>query len=442
MAEDKSRWISRQVRFVSQRVRGERGLPFQDLLNPEVIEEVIREMGVCCRECVFTPAVTIWTFLSQVLSTDHSCRDAVLRLRTHLVSDQQWPCSADTSPYCKARQRLPEQLPIELARRIGAELHQLRPDDEGFLAGRPIKLVDGSTVSMPDTAANQAEYPQSSSQQPGLGFPLARIAALICWHTGAVLDLAVGPYAGKETGETALLRDMFRRLSPGDLVVADRYFGNWWTIAMLRARRVDVIVPLHQLRSCDFRRGSAQGREDHLVTWPKPARPEWMSEALYQTLPDQLVIRELRTRSSDPTTRANHVTLVTTLLDPDAFPKTQIGQAYHWRWDAELDLRSIKSVMQMDVLRCKSPEMVRKEIGMHLLGYNLIRTIMVESAEQYGLQPREISFKGTLQAVNAFRSSVVLSRAADIPRLYENLLAMIARTTASATAPAESNPER
>jgi len=317
-------------------------------------------------------------------------------------------------------------LPLKLARRVGAELHRIARQDKSFLNGRSLKLADGSTLSMPDTPSNQAEYPQPNTQKPGVGFPLARFVVLIDWSCGAVLDLAIGPYTGKETGETALLRQMFDRLTAGDIIVADTYFGNWWTIAMLHARGVDVVFPLHQLRTCDFRRGTRLGFEDHTVIWPKPQRPKWMNRDAYESLPSDLVIRELRVHSEDPTTRADHITLVTTLTDHDLYPKEQISKAYGWRWDSELDLRSIKSCLQMDVLRCKSPEMVCKEIGMHLLAYNLIRTVMVESAHQHDRHPREISFKGTLQALNAFRGAAVLSSPEKLPMLYDDLLAMIA----------------
>ena len=168
------------------------------------------------------------------------------------------------------------------------------------------------------------------------------------------------------------------------------------------------------------------GFEDHIVTWPKPARPEWMDVPTWESLPDELEIRELRVHSKDPTTRVDQLTIVTTLTQPELYPKAQLSKAYHWRWDSELDLRSIKTFMQMDVLRCKSPEMVRKEIGMHLLAYNLIRTVMAESASEYNLQPREISFKGTLQAINAFRASVVLTPHTELPVFYDDLLAMVA----------------
>jgi Transposase DDE domain len=426
MAEHRSRWISEQVRNVVQRVRGQGSLPFQDVLSSKRMADVIRETGTGWRHCSWTPEVTVWTFLTQVLSADHSCRDAVVKLRTHQVSDGKIPVSPETGPYCKARQRLPEELPFELARRVGAELDRCVPRPKDFLGGRALRLIDGTTFSMPDTAANQQAYPQPSTQAPGVGFPLARLVALLSWHSGAVREIALAPYAGKETGETALFRQMFECLSFGEIVIGDTYFGSWWTIAMLKARGVDSIFPLHQLRACDFRRGVRLGFEDHTVVWVKPARAAWMDPETYESLPDELTVRELKVHSDDPTTRVGEITLVTTLLDPDLAPKHQISQAYHWRWDAEPDLRSIKCSLQMDVLRCKTPEMVRKEIGMHLLAYNLIRTVIAESAAEYHVEPRSLSFKGALQALNAFRSTAVLAPAADLPLLYDDLLGIIA----------------
>ena len=426
MAKDKSDWISGQVRMVMERVRDGRSLPFQDVLSSEKVAQAIRDTDTAWRECGWTPAATVWTFLTQVLSPDHSCRDAVAKLRIHQLSDGQIPVSPMTGPYCKARQRLPEALPMLMACRAGAELDRsvARPAD--FLAGRLIRMVDGTTVSMPDTAANQKVYPQPSTQKPGMGFPLARIVALLSFHSGAVREFAIAPYAGKETGETALFRQMFDRLNPGEIVVGDTFFGNWWTIAMLRSRGVDSIFPLHQLRTCDFRRGQRLGFEDHVVSWAKPARPQWMDPATYAALPAALTVRELRIHSDDPTTRVNQITLVTTMLDPVIAPRDQISQAYHWRWNAEPDLRSIKCSLQMDVLRCKSPEMVRKEISMHLLAYNLIRTVIAESAAENHVEPRSLSFKGALQSINAFRSMIVLAATGDLPLLFDDLLGMIA----------------
>ena len=426
MAQNKSRWISEQVRIVRERVRGKGALPFQDVLSSNMVAQAIRDTATGWRDCSWTPEVTVWTFLTQVLSADHSCREAVVKLRMHQLSVGQIPVAAETGPYCKARQRLPEKLPLELARRVGAELDRCVPRQTNFLGGRSLKLVDGTTVSMPDTAANQQAYPQPSTQTPGVGFPLARIVALLSWHSGAVREIAIAPYAGKETGETALFRQMFDRLESGEIVVGDTYFGNWWTIAMLQARGVDSIFPLHQLRTCDFRRGARLGFEEHVVSWPKPGRPAWMELETYESLPEELTVREMRVHSDDPTTRVDEITLVTTMLDPVVAPKSQISQAYHWRWDAESDLCSIKCSLQMDVLRCKTPEMVRKEIGMHLLAYNLIRTVIAESADEYQVEPRSLSFKGALQSLNAFRFTIVLAPAAALPLLYDQLLGMIA----------------
>ena len=426
MAEDRSRWISEQVRIATEHVSANGFLPFQDLLNSERVAQVMRETGGGWRKCDWSAQLTVWTFLLQVLSADHSCRDAVARVRMYQLSLGQCPVAPDTGPYCKARQRLPETVPLELARQMGAELDRCVPRSSAFLGGRPLKLVDGTIVSMPDTMANQREYPQSESQAQGLGFPLARLVVLLSWHSGAARDVAIAPYAGKETGETALLRQMFDGLEPGEIVVGDKYFGNWWTIAMLQARGVDMVVRLHQLRTCDFGDGMGLGFEDHIVSWPKPARPQWMDDETYHSLPKELIVRELRVHSYDPTTRVDDMTLVTTLLDPTVAPRHQISQAYHWRWDAESDLRSIKCSLQMDVLRCKTPEMVRKEISMHLLAYNLIRTVMAESAAEYQVEPRGLSFKGAMQSINAFRSSAVLAPLGELPLLYDHLLGMIA----------------
>lgn len=425
MAQHSSRWISHQVRSVRQRFQQASGLPFQDVLCSEAVTEVMAEMGVHFRDCVYGPPLTIWMFLSQVLSSDHSCREAVFRARTHLIACEKQPCSPDTSPYCKSRQRLPEELVHQLACRIGADLHASRPGCE-LLKGRPIKIADGSTVSMPDTPANQNAYPQPSSQQAGLGFPVARIVALIGWATGALLDVAVGPCVGKESGESALLRDVFERLDAGDILVADRYYGSFFMIALLQRLGVDCVFPLHQLRDYDFRRGRRLGPDDHVVTWLKPIRPQWLDQELYDRIPQTLEIRELRIQSCDPTTRPDELILVTTLLEPEVYPQHEISQVYGFRWDSETDLCSIKSQMQMDILRCKSPGMVRKEIWMHMLGYNLIRTVICEAGQQHELMPREISFKGTLQALNALRSTLVLADPSMIPNLYQELLRTIA----------------
>jgi hypothetical protein len=418
-------WVSSQVRFQRNKLAAGETLPFSDLLPAERIERVLREEGVCYRECLLTPLVTLWTFLSQVLSPDHSCREAVARLMAFLTGDGKPPCCPDTSPYCKARQRLPEKVCSRLALEVGGKLHQ-QVGDPTVLGGRAVKLVDGSTVSMPDTPNNQAEYPQPSSQKPGLGFPVMRIVGLLSLACGAVLDLAVGPYAGKETGETALFRQLWKSLFPDDVVVGDRYFASFWDLVLLSMRGVDSIYRQHQLRLTKDQRIKRLGRNDYLLRLPKPQRPVWMDQATYDEIPNDLIVREVTVLVRVRGFRVRELTLVTTLCDAEEITADHLADVYRARWHAELDLRTIKITMQMDVLRCKTPDMVRKEVWMHLLAYNLIRTVMAEAARRHDMKPREVSFKGTLQTVSAFRTLVEAATTAQLPSLYHTMLSAIA----------------
>jgi hypothetical protein len=395
-----------QVRRVRryQQVVEDQDLCFGKLLPQEQVEAALERHQVRFRERQYTPLVTIWTFLYQVLASDQSCRAAVARLLAFLCVGGKEPVSAKTDPYCKARERLPEKLLAALARQSGTELQRNVPAS-GLLGGRPLKIADGTTVSMPDTPANQKAYPQQRGQKPGLGFPIMRLVGLLSLSSGAVLDVAMGPYRGKQTGETALLRQLLDRLENGDILLTDAIFVNYWTIALLREQGVDLLGRWAGTRRVDFRQGQRLGRYDHVVTWPKPARPSWMSQKLYRRLPQTLSVRETKVEVSQKGFRCRHLLLVTTLRDPQVYPQEDLATAFRCRWQAELDLRSIKPVMQMDVLRCKSPAMVRKEIWMHLLAYNLIRKLMAQAAATVGLSPRDLSFKGTLQTLVAFAAA-------------------------------------
>jgi hypothetical protein len=279
---------------------------------------------------------------------------------------------------------------------------------------------------MPDTPANQGAFPQSRAQGVGLGFPLVRIVALIALATGVVRDLALGPYRGKETGETALFRALWGGLEAGEIALGDRSFASYFGIAGLSARGVDGLFRMHQRRKFDFRRGRCLGIEDHVVTWTKPARPGWMDEETYAQLPEELEVRELRIVVVQPGFRVNELVLVTTLLDAAGYTKEDVTGLFLQRWNIELDLRSIKDVLQMDVLRCQTPEMVQKEIWMHLLAYNLIRGVAARAAEAHDKQPRLLSFKGALQTMTAFQDALRYAPQDDRPRLVEAMLAAIA----------------
>jgi hypothetical protein len=290
--------------------------------------------------------------------------------------------------------------------------------------GRKVRVVDGSTVTMPDTPENQAAYPQMKSQKPGCGFPIARILVVFSPSVGTVLDAAIGRYKGKQTGENSLLRGLFTSLAEGDVILADRYFSGWCDIALLGQRGIDVVIRKHQLRQTDFRTGTRLGKDDHLVSWARPQRPKWMSADEYATLPDVLTLREVRIRVAHKGFRTRSLVVVTTLLDPQAYPREEIALLYRRRWQAELHLRSIKVVLQMYHLRCKRPERVRNEFYTHLLGYNLIRGVMAAAAYQSGQSPWEISFKGALQTLSQFLPT--LSASATSEAWCKALLAAVA----------------
>jgi hypothetical protein len=415
---------TRQIEALRTQFAQADGLPFADVLTAQRLETALREEHACWRDMVYSPVLTLWAFLAQVISPDGSCRAAVARVLAWLVRQGERPCSPETDPYCKARQRLPESLLPRLSRETAAALHA-EADESWHWHGRRVKVVDGSTASMPDTLANQAEYPQNPTQKPGLGFPIARIVVVFCLATGVVLDAAIGRYQGKKTGENSLVRTLADAFEAGDVVLADRYYGGWFDLALWQRRGVDAVVRLHQLRTADFRRGRRLGRGDHVVQWPKPRQPAWMDAASYAELPQALAVREVAVRVEQEGFRTRALVVVTTLLDATTFAAPALATLYRMRWHAELDLRNLKITLGMDVLRCKSPAMVRKEIWAHFLAYNLIRAVMARTALELGIAPRLLSFKGALQAMTAIAVQLPHADSATASALHEWLVLMI-----------------
>jgi hypothetical protein len=421
MSQSTRRWISEKVKSL----RESTVLPFHEILDAEMVQAALAECEGVFRERIYSPLVTLSVFLSQVIDPDHSCRAAVARLIVWLSLNGRMPCAPDTGAYCDARQRLPLKAIIRLVHQTAQTVD--RGASESWLwKGRRVTLVDGTTASMPDTPENQKVYPQSRSQGIGLGFPLVRILVIISLATGVVRDLAMGPYRGKETGETALFRELMHSLETAEIVLGDRSFGSYFGIAALGQRGIDGVFRMHQARKFDFRRGRRLGVTDHVVTWSKPARPQWMDKDTYAQMPDSLNVRELRFKVKQPGFRVSEVVLVTTLLDAEEYTKDEIADLFLQRWHIELDLRSIKDIMQMDVLRCKTPEMVEKEIWIHLLAYNLIRGVMAKAAEAHDVRPRELSFKGALQTMTAFQDTLRVASPTARATLWEAMLKAIA----------------
>lgn len=416
--------LTHQLVVYRQRVAAAPVLLECETLSRANVTQILQETKGKRRERLLPPYVTLWTFLLQVLSPDGACRDAVTRLRAFQAAQGEPPWSPNTGSYCKARGRLPADMGARLAQAAGHRLSQDAPVNWQW-KGRTVKLVDGSTVSMPDTPANQPEYPQQTQQQRGLGCPIARMLGVCCLASGGLLTLARGRYQGKETGELALFRQGEDGLAPDDGVLGDRCYRSYCMVASLQARGVDYVGRQHQRRKADFRRGQRLGYEDHLISWSKPARPAWLDEAAYQQVPDQLQGRERRVRVPRKGFRTGVLLGVTTRLTPTAFTKEDIAALYRCRWHVELDLRALQTALGMDIVRSKTPAMVRKELWMHVLAYNLLRGVMATAAVQAGLVPRMLSFTGALQAVNAFGTALLFAAAPARKALLEALYGTI-----------------
>jgi hypothetical protein len=417
------------VQLLRRQFAQDEALPFSDILTEDLVAQTLAEVCVSWIDRIFSPLVTLWVFLSQVLSADHSCRAAVARLVAHRVARGQKPCSAKTGAYCQACARLPEKFFSGVACSVGRAL-DAKAKPAWLWKGRRVHLFDGTTVALPDTPENQEAYPQVYNQKPGLGFAIARIGALVALSCGAILHLGVCKYAGKGQGEVSLLRTLWDILRPQDILLTDRLQANWTNILMLQERGIQFVGQLNKAhRTADFRRGKRLGHQDHLVCWRKPTSIRSLDRSAYQALPESIMVRETRFHVTQPGFRTKAIVVVTTLLDPQQTTAEDLATLYRARWNNELDLRAIKSTMQMADLRCKTPELVRKEIWTHVLAYNLLRTVMAQAAATHGLEPRSISFKGAMQTLEAFQPMLALAAAADRGQglgLYQHLLRAIA----------------
>ena len=348
-----------------------------------------------------------------------------------LVALGRKPCSNNSGGYCKARFKLPEKVIRRLALRVAAGCEEQVPK-QWLWKGRRVKLGDGTTVSMPDTEENQEVYPQQAAQAEGLGFPVARMVVLLSLATAMVCGMAIGPYSGKETGELALMRQLLDQLDTGDILLTDKYFCSYFMIALLLERNIDFVARLLHARKEDAYRIRRLGKEDYLIQWQRPLKPTWMDQETYDRIPSSLTLRQIKVNVTEPGFRVDSLVIVTTLCDAERYSRDDISELFHRRWLVELDIRAIKCSLGMDVLRCLSPEMVRKEIWTCLLAYNLIRKTMLQAAVAAKLSPRQLSFANALQTMAA--SWVVL------PTLEQRRIAsVVTAQIASLTSPIVGN---
>lgn len=393
------------------------GLPalFAPWLSP------LPDFGGTMRHRLYPAAAVFWLFLGQVLSADGSCREAVRHFLAGLARARGQTASPSTSAYCQARARLKFEDLATIFRQVRDKIER-RAGTRFLFHGRPVKVVDGTTISMPDTPENQDAYPQTPSQKPGLGFPIIRLVAFFSLATGAMMELA---WAQFRVAERTLFHHLWQRLRPNDIILADRGFCSFAELHLLKQRGVDAVMRKHQARQSLTCKNL--GPHDRLVTWAKTTvRPQWLDPQEWRDLPPTIILREITVLVTINGFRTSRIDIVTTLLDPVAFPAPQFAQLYRQRWQVELDLRNIKTTLGMEILSCKSPELIRKELILHLIAYNLLRALLLKAAIAAQQKPDRISFKGALDSARQWAANLIALPPAKLQQMIALLIETIA----------------
>jgi putative transposase len=413
-------------RIFSDSMLQDSSLPLSEVIEHCVFDEAFNRFNVdlaCDQDALYTPALVLWALLSQALfkGEQRSCNAAVTRIAAWWAAQGRVINDTNSGAYCRARKKIPAELVAHLVRTIANRVEQSSDlaeplDDQNAqesltpraiaevksksVAGR-ILMVDGFTVDAADTPENQEEYPQNPAQQDGLGFPILRCVCLISMATGMLMDLAIGPYSGKQTGETALLRQMIDSLKPGDILVSDSYYCTYWLLAMCKARDVQVVMKNHHKREDHPEVAVRICKGQRKVVWSRPQRPTWMSQEEYEGIPKQIEVRLVDVSVDEPGFRAEGFTIATTIIDHRVYTDTWLGSVYQSRWWVELDIRSIKCSLGMETLRAKTPAMVRTELWSCLLAYNFTRMKMLQSGVSRRRDARSMSFTRSLVLLGA-----------------------------------------
>jgi hypothetical protein len=413
-----------RVQLLKQKFTHSLGLPFQELLPETTIIEAIAAEKIKYRQRLFDPFVTLWTFLSQVLDADKSCHHAVSRVIAWLAAENVPLASSDTSAYCQARKRLPEKLLQQLFGTVGQNLEQ-KVTTQHLWYGRHVKVIDGTTVSMPDTCLNQLAFPQPTNQSSGCGFPIAKIGAIFSLATGAAVAVVINVL---NTHDIKLARLLSQFLNPGDVLLGNCAFCSYADLIFIQNHNCDAVFRLSQARKNQIERGRRKPLSsfESIEVWHKPStRPKGLTQEEFTSIPKTLTVRLIKYYIPSPGYRTKYVTLVTTLLDPKVYPPTEIRRLYGQRWEVELDFKHLKTTLDMDILRGKTPEMVRKEIYAHLLAYNLLRTVMWDAGTTYKVDPLRLSLQGTRQHLDNFIPQLACASNKKRAQLYQTLLKTI-----------------
>ena len=407
---------------ISQTFLDDPSLPFSKVLPRETIEMTFRKYDGLFGGTFYNTAFVLWAFLLQCLSDgkSRSCSTAVGRIVSFCMALGHRLPDDDTGNYCRARAKLSVEALHALVTLVAKNTETVAPKEWLWKNKHHAKLVDGFTATMPDTPKNQARFPQPKTQLPGCGLPIMRVCVILSLATAMVMDAAFDAYEGKGTGEPALLRKILSSFDPGDIAVFDRGYCSSMMLALLGQRGVQVCTRIHAQREVDFRKGKRLGKNDCLVTWKRPQRPKWMSEEVYRAIPETMTLRMIKYSLVAQGRRTKCITVVTTLVDPVEYTAEEIAELYGARWNVELDIRDIKQTLNIDHFRCKSPEMVERELWVTLLGYNLVRKVICEAASFGGVLPRRLSFTRTCAHLLDLRLGLV-SRVADLSGLLRYL---------------------
>lgn len=387
-----------------------------EMLSREEHQSIINSVSDF-RARTYTPLKTLYTYIQQVLSADKSSINAIAGINAVRLLSEQSPICPNTGSYTKAKKRLPEHTIYELVKSVAHSSLKKVPS-QWNVYGRDVKVFDGTTITLQDTKANNEQYPKHSNKNQAIGCPQIRLLAVLSLITGSVVDYALEATRGKGTGEVTLLRSILECFNEKDIAMGDALFCNFFLTHDLMDKKVDVIFPGHIQRRYDFNDGTILGDEDHITQWKRPRRPKWMSKETYKEYPKEILMREFK---------VNGIVYISTFLDSSTYPKKELHQLYKRRWEVELHFRSLKSHMGMDRLSSTTPSMVRKEIGIHLLAYNIIREFMVDGGRKKGALPTKISFKGTLQLINQFSPYFISSQKDKKEALYSHMLQLIVK---------------
>ncbi len=423
-----SQVLAEKLEQLKQKSFSQLGEYFSDFIPKQYLQP--EGSGALSRQRLFSKENTFWAFFSQVLDADGGCKEVVRKLQALSAMKSKPLPSSSTAAYCQARKKLDLSGLTTILQHTSKRLQSMT--DTGRLNGRRVVVVDGTGLSMPDTTDNQQVWPQQRNQKPGCGFPRAALCACFCLQTGALLSYELG---NKKSHELPMLRKQWDTFKAGDIFLGDKCFCSYYDVFRFKERGVDSVITLaRRVPVSEAESVKVLGEDDLLIKWKKPVRSKASSYSQdWEDLPETLLLRQIKVTVKVPGFRVTTFYIITTLLDVEEYPTNEIADLYFQRWDVELFFRDIKTVMGMDILRCKTPDMVRKEILMHLIAYNCIRSLMIESAEKEGVRVRSVSFKGSVQALRQWEPHLNQSKMSrqEQDRLIQLLLESIAGNTIS-----------